>query len=467
VDSYIGQINATAQDIEGPAHGDWKDLSWFEKRWQAERNEALNLAAEARGLLNDLDYNFGRLLETRYQEITPGEVLSTNHFYPRFIGPRRRLATGQLDTSAILLIDSMRFDLWRRLVLPMLEPEYEIEETYGLASLPSETRVSRRAFFAGKAPGELPDYGAETQFAGDCIGAFHDTPTDFVEVHKRPGMAFAVQSKDRKTYIGTFDFADNLAHAVDWQPHLVQAVLKPILHEIKAVLAEHGRAGSVFITADHGHSLQEGGVPVRIPNSDDVGYRSAYVEKRIEGDSARHLFQISAKILGHNRPGWFVFPKPGYYLRPEQSGRGRPGDSYRHGGLSTHEVLVPLVCLRHRKAKSKITLTVPSRTTAIVGKTSEIIVTVTADHQLSSPVRVVADLTDVESGYLSSVGPNPQTLSLRVTPTASGKHRIKLQAFFGGQESAAVAEAVLELSVNPGKLVEDPMLSKLKNIFGD
>jgi len=66
----------------------------------------------------------------------------------------------------------MRFDLWRRLVLPMLEPEYEIEETYGLASLPSETRVSRRAFFAGKAPGELPDYGAETQFAGDCIGAF-------------------------------------------------------------------------------------------------------------------------------------------------------------------------------------------------------------------------------------------------------------------------------------------------------
>jgi len=31
VDSYIGQINATAQDIEGPAHGDWKDLSWFEK----------------------------------------------------------------------------------------------------------------------------------------------------------------------------------------------------------------------------------------------------------------------------------------------------------------------------------------------------------------------------------------------------------------------------------------------------
>ena len=35
-----------------------------------------------------LDYVFGRLLEARYGELVPGEFLTTDQFYEKWIGPR-------------------------------------------------------------------------------------------------------------------------------------------------------------------------------------------------------------------------------------------------------------------------------------------------------------------------------------------------------------------------------------------
>jgi hypothetical protein len=467
LDSAIGQIQSAIQDIDGPARSRWPNVPWFAERWKTEANIGRNLATDGRRLLNELDYHFGRLLEARYAALTPSEVLSTNHFYSRFIGPRRRAENGAVQKAAILLIDSMRFDLWRQLVRPMLETEYDIEESFGFACLPSETQISRKAFFAGKSPSELPTSGSEVEFARHCVDAFHEGTTEFVPTSVRPGMAFACESKDKQTYLATFDFADNLAHAVDWQPHLIQTVMRPILREIKAILAQHGREGAVFITADHGHTLQQGGSPVYIPNSDDVGYRSAYVERRIEGDRARHLFQIPAKTLGHNRSGWFLFPKPGYYLRPEQAYRGRPGDSYRHGGLSTYEVFVPLVCLRPRRAKAKLTLSPSFQGAASVGEPSEIILAVSADCSLASQVRIVADSGEVESAVVTDIGPNPRALKLRFTPSAPGRRKLRFSAVLGTEDAKHAAECFLEITVKPGKPTEDPAVRKLKKLFGD
>ena len=386
-DQLSGQIQEAILDIEGPARTRWQGLPRFEERWKTESSEGRNLIELAKGLGSDLDYRFGLLLENRYADLVNGEVLSTNDFYEKFIGPRRRKNDGTFKKGVILLMDGMRFDLWRRLVRPMMEADYDIEESFGFACLPSETNVSRRAFFAGKVPGAIPP-GPEHDLVAKCINSFHERLADFENVQKRPGMAYSIRSKDCKTYVGVFDFADSLAHEIDWHPHILQGALKSLLREIKAVLIEYGKDASVFIAADHGHILQASGSPVYIADSDDVGYRSAYVEKRVEGHDAMHVFQIKAETLGHNQTGWYVFPRPGFYLRPASAHRGRPGAGYRHGGISLSEVFVPLVCLKHRSVTTRVRIAPSFADTAIVGQLCEIRVAVSADGMVASPVRV-------------------------------------------------------------------------------
>ena len=75
----------------------------------------------------------------------------------------------------MLIIDSMRLDIWRQLVQPALEREYAVEETLGMARLPSETQISRRAFFAGKPPAQVPTAGKESDLLADLLSRFHAT----------------------------------------------------------------------------------------------------------------------------------------------------------------------------------------------------------------------------------------------------------------------------------------------------
>jgi hypothetical protein len=466
VDQLAGQIQEAILDIEGPARAGWQGLPWFEERWKTEATAGRNLIEQARRLATDLDYRFGLLLENRYAELVDRQVLSTNDFYGEFIGPRRRNSDGSLKEAAILLMDGMRFDLWRRLVRPMMEADYEIEESFGFACLPSETNVSRRAFFAGKAPGAIPS-GPEHELVAECINAFHETSADFEDVQKRPGMAYSLRSKDRKTYVGVFDFADSLAHEIDWHPHILQGALKSLLREIKAVLIEHGKGANVFIAADHGHILQASGAPVYIPDSDEVGYRSAYVERRVEGHDGIHVFQIRAETLGHDRPGWYVFPRPGFYLRPKDAYRGKPGAGYRHGGLSVSEVFVPLVCLKHRAAATRVTVAPSFQGTATVGQLCEIRVAVAADGVVASPVRLKADTNEVDGTVTSGISSTPNVVALRFVPVSPGRRRIRLSAILGGGDGHEVGQGTIEVMVTPAAVKEDPTVTKLKRLFGE
>jgi len=276
-----------------------------------------------------------------------------------------------------------------------------------------------------------------------------------------------VRSKDHKTYVGVFDFADSLAHEIDWYPHILQGALKSLLREIKAVLIEHGKGASVFVTADHGHILQASGAPVYIPDSDDVGYRSAYVEKRVEGHDSMHVFQIRAETLGHDRTGWYVFPRPGFYLRPAAAYRGRPGAGYRHGGISVSEVFVPLVCLKHRTAATKVTLSPSFPSTVMVGQLCEIRMAVSADGVVASPVRVRADTSEVDGAVASGISSTPNMLVLRFVPVSPGRRKIRFSAVLGGDEGQEVGQGTIEVTVAPATVKEDPAVTKLKRLFGD
>ncbi|MGD0519577.1 MAG: PglZ domain-containing protein, partial [Thermoguttaceae bacterium] len=203
LDQIVGRLNGLIRDVEGPAQRQWKTVSGFEDVWVKEVRECRDAMSTASRLRNDLDYLFGRLLEARYGELVPGEFLTTDQFYEQWMGPRRRGAQGEVRKAVVLIIDSMRLDIWRQLVQPALEREYAVEEVLGLARLPSETHVSRRAFFAGKPPAQVPMAGKESDLLADQLSRFHAATITLETVRiQRPGLVFGVQTKDKATYAG-------------------------------------------------------------------------------------------------------------------------------------------------------------------------------------------------------------------------------------------------------------------------
>lgn len=460
-----GELRAIRRHVEDDCGAQVAQIQGFKERWDQEVRRCTDLLRRAQELRQDLDLLFGRLLEDRYSEIVPAEFWTTDLFYDQFIGPRRRAFNNAPTKAVILVFDSMRFDLWRQLVRPFLETTHEIEEKVGFALLPSETIVSRRAFFAGKPPAQVPPSGSESDLFAACVSRFHGVPVAFVEGGpKRPGFAFYVRTADRVTHTAVFDFTDVLTHKVDWDPATLQGVIRPLLSEVRAFLQAVGEDTHVFVTSDHGHILQEG-APIYLTESEDLGYRSAYVPKRIEDQRAARLFQIPAQTLKHNRPGWYVFPAPGYALRDsKRAGAYRPDASYRHGGISLSEVLVPLAHLRHRDLLPSVRLSATVRGKPTSTSPCVIEVALSVESILASPVTVAADRKDVEPAVVSGVSSTPTTARLTFVPPAPGRYPLRLSATLGDR---CVGHADVEVEVAAAVPAVDPAREKLTRMFGE
>jgi len=466
IDSLLGGLSGLIRDIEGPAHRQWQGIAGFPERWAKDLQDCQNLMTEAGRLRDDLDREFGKLLEARYPEIVPAQMLTTRLFYHRFIAPRRRDSSGNLHKALILVIDSMRLDVWRQLIRPALEQDYIIQEDLAFSELPSVTRVSRSSFFAGLPPGALPKSVRETDLFAELLTRTHGAPQSFEAILKRPGMTYLVRSKDRNTTTGVFDFADALSHQVDWDLQTLQEAIRPFVREIRAILEEAGPETLVFITTDHGHFRRESGSPVFLENATDVGYRSACVPSRVEGEKGRRLFQIPARILGHSDKGWYVFPRPGCHLRSLdlEHGAGRPGAAWRHGGISMPEAVIPLAFLKHRSAPSQIAITVSTRDKLVATQTAHLTVSITADGIVTSPIRIQADTNEVEPVIFSEASSTPSTQTMRYTPASPGRRKLRFKAWLADQ---VVATADLEVEVAPAPVPEDQTKAKLRKLFGE
>jgi hypothetical protein len=205
-EGLMTQLETLMRYVEGPAKKHWGTVPAFETRWTKEAQDCRSLVATTGRLRDELDKVFARLLEKRYGEIVPKEILPADLFYEKFMADRRRQADGKPRKAVVLVIDSMRLDIWRELIRPALERDYEVEEDLGFALLPSETRVSRRSLFAGLPPGSM-GAGRESDLFGALLKRVHGAAAPLEDVSPSPaGMTFAVRTKDQSTYAGVFDF---------------------------------------------------------------------------------------------------------------------------------------------------------------------------------------------------------------------------------------------------------------------
>jgi hypothetical protein len=304
-----GRLESLIHFIEVPAKRGWKEIPGFEQRWNTESRACRDTVALAARLRDDLDLAFGKLLEKRYADIVPAQVLPTDKFYEAWMAPRRRSVSGSTSRAIVVVVDSMRFDIWRGVLRAALEREYEVEEELGFAILPSMTHFSRRGFFAGKPPALLTS-GKESDLFAQLLARLHGRKFEFDDLPgKRHGAVFAVRSRgsDATTFAAVFDAPDALSHGVDWDPHVLHESLRYLVTEVRSLLQEAGPDALVFITSDHGHVRLDGASRIDLPQAEEVGYRSAYSSRLVDGPAAARVFQISSQTLRHSRPGEWVF----------------------------------------------------------------------------------------------------------------------------------------------------------------
>ncbi|MBI5489025.1 MAG: PglZ domain-containing protein [Deltaproteobacteria bacterium] len=464
-----GLLDSQVYRVENAARRQWDGIPGFAERWATEVRVARDLIDRAARLRDALDMAFGRLLEARYREVVPGEVPSVESYYESFVLPRRRRADGKLARAVLLVVDGLRFDFWRETLRPGIAREYDVEEALGLALLPSQTNVSRRSLFAGCSPRATPR-GPETRLFELLLGRVHGEPVPLEATNTRlPGLAFGARScrPANDLRMAVFDFPDSFAHETAWDPYTLQQVQGPLVTNLRAFLAEAGPEATVFLTADHGHLLQARGAPVEVPGTAEVGYRSARVGAKLQGDAAARVFQIEASVLGHDGGGWFVFPRPGHALRAAlPSGRKfRPLASNRHGGISLFEMVVPFVRLSHKAKPAVVSLVASVREAATVGEPVAIEVAVAADGLLSAPVVVSADREGMAPVEVRDAGSTPVRAHLSFTPTAAGRQKIRLTARLGGER---VGGTTVEVQAVQPKVVEaDAARAKLTKLFGE
>jgi hypothetical protein len=95
---------------------------------------------------------------------------------------------------------------------------------------------------------------------------------------------------------------------------------------------------------------------------------------------------------------------------------------------------------------------------------STVAVSLSADGIVASPLKLVANTADIEPIIVSGVSSTPKTVTLRYTPTAPGRQKLKITAYLADE---AVGTAELEVNAAPAPLEEDPAKAKLKKLFGD
>jgi hypothetical protein len=132
--------------------------------------------------------------------------------------------------------------------------------------------------------------------------------------------------------------------------------------------------------------------------------------------------------------------------------------------MTLYEVVVPIIRLRHRKAKVKVTLSAIVRTRLQAGVPGEISVSVAADGNLTSPLLISCDVPEVGSAVVENLGPTPRTVPVRFTPSAPGRQSLIFHAVLGGEK---VAEQRVEVEVARAAVEQDVARAKLTKLFGE
>jgi hypothetical protein len=464
----LSDLSASVTGVEDKPVG-------FDEKWEPFRAEADKAIRGCQELLEDYDYILGRYFEAEYSKVVPDQILPTNLLIQKVIAPEK--VNAPKGSMALIVLDGLRYDLWREIIRPHLERRYQVEERIAVSMLPSETRISRFGFFSGLKPKdffEKPLPGGEPAACNRLLQHLVPGHPELVQWEIRYGHSvFTFATKDNKTFIAVLDFADALGHANVWDIDFLAKMVELWLSKFDQLIALLPKSCELWITADHGQ-IVSGGSVIDIPQDLLVkggnSYRAALLKQKLYGQHANHCFYIKAKDLGYEQEGFWAFPKPGYSFRLQakeagEKARFKPLENMRHGGLSAFEIFVPLARLKRRTTEVRVRLAPMVTGVFKVGVPAAILVEVSSDSPVLGQLEIGCDIDGAEPTSVSNVGPSAQLVRIPFTPAKPGLVTMNIEARWGFRPVPSPAQLTIQVEGQISR-PEDALDAKLKNLLG-
>lgn len=349
-------------------------------------------------LANDLT-RFNHAFEDVVQQGFPAwvsgkseDVCLTSMFVDRCLRPYWDPAQ---EKAVLFILDGLRYDIWLAKFKPVFEARMSLEaELPGMALLPSETHISRKAISAGMPSDAFnPSRDAENDLLDRALMRVYGSSGSGLTVQPFQGAATgeAVRYSNGQLDVYIIDVCDKLLHhigvkqtdggeVVPERPlcHIYDAEIGDIVaHEITSIVRDLKAGTKVFVTADHGFT-RNGRERIFFPKEDlneprDAKYRvcrlknpaqSIYMPKEKQGailDFTPAELRTTAEEEVNNRDtgeklvkkyASVVFPRAGFsFARP---GNQFSPEAFTHGGISLQELIVPMAVLKVRGASELV-----------------------------------------------------------------------------------------------------------------
>jgi len=413
--------------------------------------------------LDAFNVGFQKFIQRKYREIAGSQVLTTTDFIPQFIKDTL-LHHKDEEPIFVILFDGMRFDLWRELFLPLFEDRYIIQrEEVGLARLPTVTRYSRRAAFAGLPPSRFNVRTPESALLQEAlkrIGSPGDIE-DATDFHHISGITMAVRARNLKLTWLVIDCSDKLPHAVNYDLATTFDVISGLSDSVRAILNSMPEKAHVFILSDHGFGRC--GTKSISLSGDQVSYRYAFLEQEPSSDIRSRSLCFKASEIEAAKSGYFLFPHIGSHFT--QRGRRDRTPTYHHGGATLEELFVPLVHLvPARAAKPTIEIVVVTEDEYIVGVKGLILAELTLAGTPSEQVTLRSDVPGFKDRILNLISGQAKTVEISFTPDSEGDFSFTFEARKG---RSVLGKCIKTITVLPEEGVERTGVDKLKQLFGD
>lgn len=335
--------------------------------------------------LDALNQRFQAVVARQFPAWVAGEddVILTSQFIGRALKPHW---DPQTEKAVVFVFDGMRYDIWARLLRPLLEERMEVlDDAMASSLLPSETHISRWALAAGATPSQFYPRRAENLHLKDALArGFNYTGPVQAFDPQGAGIGETVRYRAGNLDYYIFEFFDKEMHNITMKSlpggrqepsrplAMVYAQLQNFLEtEVMAIMRTLAPGTKVFITSDHGFG------PIRdqplwfqgadLNTADDCKYRVAWLcvpfnQADLPEHARQNMIAFTPDQLGMPRRETYkdrlsgqtetkeykaiAFPKVGYAF--SRSGSAFKPSGYSHGGISLQELMIPMVTLRVR-----------------------------------------------------------------------------------------------------------------------
>ncbi len=292
------------------------------------------------------------------------------------------------DPVVLLVLDCMRLDQWR-VMRPVLEPTFEVEEELVYSILPTATPFSRNAIFSGWFPDELAAHhpgwwerigeeGSLNDFEDELLGGqLRRLTGTAIPVHyekvftDRDGERLRARVNHALTTTGgvvalVFNFMDLLIHSRAESPIFMEVARdegslrglarswleRSSLLQLLRELA--GEGVRVLVTSDHGsiHCNRPATVFARRDATAGLRFKMGH-DLRAEDPGAVFMTNDPADLRfprGRAGMGYLLAREDHFFVYPTKlrEYQNRYRGSFLHGGVSPEEMIVPVATLTPR-----------------------------------------------------------------------------------------------------------------------